>query len=157
MQQSVWRIVSSSYADRAFDGEGARRYGGRWNHPGTAVVYTSGTLSLAALETFVHADADLASVDMVAISVELPSSLAISTIEVADLPDGWRAYPAPEALQDMGNAWARAAESAVLAVPSAVISEEQNFILNPAHPDFAHFRFGDPRPFVLDPRMWKSR
>ena len=149
----VWRICSKKH--QRFDGEGARLYGGRWNHVGTSVVYTSGSLSLAALELFVHVDIDIAPDDLVAVQADVPNSLAMETIKIEGLPKNWRRYPAPEALQDIGTAWATKASTAILAVPAAVIPEELNYLINPAHRDFKRIRIQKPLPFHFDPRMWK--
>jgi len=130
----VWRICSKRH--RIFDGEGARRYGGRWNHAGTSVVYTSGSLSLAALELFVHVDIDIAPSDLVAIQADIPDSMAIDTVKIDSLPKDWRRYPVPEALKDIGTAWAAKASTAILAVPSAVIPEERNYFSQSGAPGF---------------------
>jgi RES domain-containing protein len=149
----VWRICSRKH--RRFDGEGARRYGGRWNHTGASVVYTSGSLSLAVLELFVHVDIDTAPGDLVAIQVAIPDNLTIETVKIESLPRDWRRYPGPEALKDFGTAWAEKASTAILAVPSAVIPEERNYLLNPSHRDFKRIRLRKPVAFRFDPRMWK--
>lgn len=149
----VWRVCSKKH--QRFDGEGARRYGGRWNHQGTSVVYTSGSLSLAALELFVHVDIDIAPVDLMAIQADVPDSLAIEAIKIESLPKDWRRYPEPETLKDIGTAWAAKASTVILAVPSVVIPEERNYLLNPAHRDFKRIRIHKPTPFRFDPRMWK--
>ena len=143
------------YARRAFDGEGARLYGGRWNHPGVAVVYCSATLSLAALEYLVHLEPDLAPQNLAAVAAELPPGLAAESLEVEGLPPDWRSYPAPERLKDLGTAWVRSRRTAVLFVPSSVIPEDGNVLLNPAHPDFPKIRQRKAQPFSFDPRMWK--
>jgi RES domain-containing protein len=149
----VWRVCSRRH--RAFDGEGARLYGGRWNHHGARVVYTSGSLSLAALEYFVNLDPDLMPPGLVAVSADIPDGVRVQQIRVRDLPRNWRDAPAPEALRDLGTTWVSRGASAVLAVPSAVIPEDRNYLLNPAHPDFRRIRIGGPEPFRFDPRMWK--
>jgi RES domain-containing protein len=151
----VWRITPRRHAAQAFDGEGARRFGGRWNRPGTAVVYASESLSLAALEYFVQLDPDTAPEDLVVFEVELPPDVTVRTIELTELPPNWRTYPAPESLQELGSAWVRAGETATLSVPSAVIPRERNLLLNPAHPQLAALRVLTPEPFSFDPRMWK--
>ena len=153
--RSAWRITSPRYAASAFDGEGARRYGGRWNHPGTGLVYCSSTLSLAALEYFVHLDPSLAPSDLVAIHAEIPGGLDIEFLETAALPADWRAYPAPERLRDLGTGWVRSGRTVILSVPSSVITHERNLLVNPAHPELARIRVGPPEPFSFDPRMWK--
>jgi RES domain-containing protein len=149
----VWRICSRRY--RRFDGEGARLYGGRWNYAGTSIVYTSGSLSLAALELFVHVDTDLAPDGLVAIPADIPEDVAVGTVDIAKLPRNWRAYPAPEALKDIATAWVKESSTAVLAVPSVVIPSEQNYLLNPRHRDFRRVRIQKAIPFEFDPRLWK--
>lgn len=153
--RTAWRITSSRHAGQAFDGEGARLYGGRWNRPGTAIVYCSATLSLAALESFIHVEPSLAPANLVAISAEIPAELAIEVIEIPTLPAEWRIYPGPERLRELGDGWVRAGRSAILSVPSSVIPHERNLLLNPVHPDFPRIRLGTAEPFSFDPRMWK--
>lgn len=138
----------------AFNGEGARRYGGRWNHPGVPAVYTAAHLSLAVLELLVHVAApeDLPA-DLVAVPADVPDDLRIEDVGTQELPRDWRRTPAPAALADRGTAWLRAARTAVLAVPSAVVPLETNYILNPAHPDFRRIVVGRAQPFGLDPRL----
>ena len=149
----VWRVCSKRH--QRFDGEGTRRYGGRWNHQGTSVVYTSGSLSLAALDLFVHVDIDIAPVDLMAIQADVPDSLTIEAIKIESLPKDWRRYPAPETLKDIGTAWTAKTSTVILAVPSVMIPEERNYLLNPAHRDFKRIRIHKPTPFRFDPRMWK--
>lgn len=119
------------------------------------MVYSSGSLSLAALELFVHVDADLVPTDLVAIPADIPDSVRLDTVRIDGLLRGWRRYPAPEALKDIGTAWVTKGSTAVLAVPSAVIPEERNYLLNPAHRDFKRIRIRKPVPFHFDSRMWK--
>jgi RES domain-containing protein len=151
----VWRIASAAHA--TFDGEGARRYESRWTPRGLPAVFTSATLSLAALERYVNTDADLEPVDLVTIAIDIETSIAIETVTLADLPAGWRMYPAPTVLATIGERWLRESTSAVLSVPSAVIPTERNFILNPRHADVARLVINPSEPFSFDPRMWKAR
>lgn len=151
----VWRIASAAHA--AFDGEGARRHGSRWTPKGLPAVFTSATLSLAALERFVNTDPDLEPDDLVASAVDIEPSVAVGTVVLADLPPDWRVYPPPPALTEVGERWLRALASVVLSVPSAVIPSEHNFILNPAHPDFAKLTIHPSEPFSFDPRMRKTK
>ena len=150
----LWRLCRKKYV--AFDGEGARLAGGRWNRRGTAVVYTSATLSLAVLEYFVNLPASVAPPDLVMVRADLPDGLAVKSLDAAGLPRNWRQYPAPESLAEMGSRWAGEGKTAVLAVPSAVVPQERNYLLNPAHPDFRRITIGRPEPFSLDLRMWKK-
>ena len=87
----VWRIATAAHA--AFDGEGARRYGSRWTPKGNAAVYASATLSLAALERFVHTDPDLEPADLVAVLVDVDDTIPIESLDVGQLPTDWRQYP----------------------------------------------------------------
>jgi RES domain-containing protein len=149
----LWRLVRRPYARTAFSGAGARNHGGRWNHPGTPMVYAAETLSLAALELLVHLDLDLAPPDLVAIPADLPDEAPVRRLESSDPRRDWRAYPAPASTQDLGTAWAASGATAALLVPSVVVPEERNVLLNPAHPDFRRLHIAPARPFRLDPRL----
>lgn len=130
-------------------------YGGRWNHRGTPVVYTSSTLSLAVLELLVHLDDDDLAKDCVGIPADIPDPEEITLIRTSGLPREWRNLPRPQALADLGSRWAAARKTAVLAVPSAIVPHELNYLLNPLHPHFKRIRIGQPEPFSFDPRLWK--
>jgi RES domain-containing protein len=147
----AWRIVKKRYAASAFDGEGGREHGGRWNSPGRPAVYTAGHVSLAILEIVVHADLRLASRYTV-IPVVFDESL-VETLPVSRLPAGWRAYPAPSVVVALGDEWLRSVRTPVLKVPSAVVPSEANYILNPIHPRFRDIRIGAPEGLDVDPRL----
>jgi len=147
----VWRLTHKKHV--APDGEGARRYGGRWNRPGTPVIYTSGTLSLAVLEFLVHVDSDLLPDSLVSVRATIPESVVTQTIQPSDLSGNWRDKIIPVAVQDLGTSWAKAATSPVLKVPSVVIEHEWNYVLNPLHPDFEKIRWESGVPFSFDPRL----
>ena len=147
----VWRLCKRAHA--AFDGEGARLAGGRWNRRGTRMVYTSGSLSLAALEILVHCEIALLPADLVAIPADIPASVHVERLDDERLPSGWSRMPPPEALAELGSDWISSARTAVLSVPSAVVARERNYLLNPAHSDFGKIRRGSPEPFSLDPRL----
>ncbi len=145
---SGWRIDKPRRA--AFSGEGARRFGGRWNSPGVAVVYLSEHQSLAALEIFVHVQPLIPREKYLAYFVEWDEAL----MEVRKkLPPDWRASPPGPATMQVGDQWVREARSVVLAVPSAIVPAEHNFLLNPAHPKFRQIRQHKPVEFVFDPRI----
>lgn len=137
----AWRLVDAALAACAFDGEGARRYGGRWNSPGTAVAYASATLSLAVLEILTHLPHPRLLDGYVSIRVEFDDAW-IETVVPHRLPSKWRAFPAPPALREIGDDWVAAGRSAVLRVPSALVPQESHYVLNPRHPDFARVRVG---------------
>ena len=106
----VWRLTLREHV--APDGEGARRYGGRWNKPGTPVVYTSGTLSLAVLEYLVHVDSDILPDSLVSVKATIPQILTIQTIDPSDLPGNWKDKIIPVDLQERGTSWANGARTA---------------------------------------------
>lgn len=147
----VWRLTLKQHT--APDGEGARRYGGRWNKPGTPVVYTSGTLSLAALEYLVHVDSDILPDALVSVKATIPDSLRIETLDSANLPADWKDKIIPVSLQQLGTDWATRAKSPVLKVPSVVIEDEWNYVLNPLHPDFLKISWDAGRGFSFDRRL----
>lgn len=118
-------------------------------------MYASATRSLAALEFFVNLDPSEAPGNLVAVPAEILETIPVAHVDVSDLPRGWRAYPAPASLADLGAEWVRSGKTAVLSVPSTVIPQERNYLLNPAHRDFKAIRIGTPEPFSFDPRMWR--
>lgn len=151
---SVWRLTTARFAKSAFSGEGARLYGGRWNRKGVLLVYTAASQSLAMLEMLVQDEPLRARYVM--IEARIPTSVAIDRIKVDDLPSDWRDIAAREKLQAIGTEWARKRGTAVLAVPSAVIPAETNYLLNPLHPDFRRIKIGAPRKFQTDLRLIKG-
>jgi RES domain-containing protein len=112
-------------------------------------------LALAALEYFVNLDASQAPDGLVSIEVEIPDSVKVERTDTAALPSNWRDYPHPAELPLIGEAWLKAGSSVCLMVPSAVIAEEQNLLINPLDPDFRTLLFSPPQPFQFDARMWK--
>ena len=154
---TAWRIIRKKRLQDAFTGEGARLGGGRWNHVGTPVVYVSETLSLAALELFIHfTRKDIKFIkSLVAIPVDIPKSLKIVEVPVKDLTPDWRMSPPSNSTKDIGTGWARKGVSLIMRVPSALIPDEYNLMLNPKHADFIKIKIGKPQPFTLDERMWK--
>ena len=154
----AWRIVKKKHIGRAFDGGGARRMGGRWNSPGVAMVYTSATISLALLETFVHADQeDLAAGRFLAIPVDIPAIVRVKQIDRKMLPKDWRKWdPSPPELRKIGDEWVREGRQAVLVVPSAVLPQERNYLINPANKDVKRLIIGPPEQISIDGRIVKD-
>ncbi|MFK4448515.1 RES domain-containing protein [Caballeronia udeis] len=148
--RTIWRVVTQRYADTAFSGEGARLYGGRWNPKGLAMVYTAQTQSLALLEMLVQ-DAPLHA-SYVMIPVRVPEQIVVH-IDQTTLPTDWRELSARHDLQQIGAAWIHAGTSAVLTVPSAVVPAEFNYLLNPAHPDYAFLEIGTHTGWIIDQRL----
>ena len=148
---TAWRLTKTKYLATAWDGEAARRDGGRWNSVGTAVVYTSATLSLSLVETLVHITSAVLPA-YTAVRIDFDDSL-VTTLEAKDLPRDWRSDPAPASTRAIGDAWVLAANRAAFRVPSVVVPIEFNYMFNPKHPDFARVLIGTPTPFPFDPRL----
>lgn len=147
----AFRIVREKFASSAFTGEGAAHNGGRWNSSGTSIVYTSATASLAALETLVHVNPAMR-LGYRLFSIEFDERL-IENLPLADLPADWRDEPPPPSTKRIGDAWVKAARSAVLHIPSVIIPGESNYLLNTSHPDFKTITIGKPEPFSFDQRL----
>lgn len=135
-----------------FSGEGTRLVGGRWTARGMPSVYTSQSVALAALETLVHMEVKHLP-PYVAIPADIPGELHIETVDVSSLPRGWKQIPSPTSLQRIGTEWLRSQRSVALQVPSAIVPDEFNYVLNPIHPDFRRIEIGKPRPFRFDNRL----
>jgi RES domain-containing protein len=140
-------------ACRALDSEGARRYGGRWNSPGTPLIYTASTASLAALELLVHVDPADAPGDLLLMTIEIPDQVRTEVLDESRLPARWNQSPAPPDCRALGDAWLAAGQSCVLSVPAAPMPEERDYLLNPAHADFAKVTVMSERRFRFDPRL----
>ena len=151
----LYRITLGRFA-HDMTGEGARLYGGRWSPPGIPVIHTAESVALAALEFLVH-QKSLAALprNIRLVAFELDVSSSITPLPLADLPPNWDHYMPPASLQEIGRAWALAAESVALRVPSAVISQgvERNVLVNPQHPDFNRFQLVEITPFRFDERI----
>ncbi len=145
--------MKSRYAGAAFDGEGARLYGGRWNSPGTRMVYTAQSQALAILEVLVHLEkvGVLPSYSLCAAHFEED---LVEALDPEALPDNWRSYLSPSGLRVIGDAWIAQQTSAVLEVPSVIVDDESNYLINPAHPDFSSITIGEPRSFEFDARLF---
>ncbi len=135
------------------DGEGARLAGGRWNSEGVPAVYTSSTLSLAALEYLVHVDIEDVPDDLIAMQIEVPDDAQVAEVAVADLPPDWNRQPRHPACVEIGDRWSSDGGALALRVPSAVVPEESNFLISPTHQDAAHVKVVSSREFAFDPRL----
>ena len=148
----LWRVVKRKHASTAFDGKAAQRFGGRWNSPGRRAVYASATKSLAVLEILVHIDVGRRLPRLVAFTFDVDDEL-VDRLPAARLPRHWRTSRGLEVTQRIGDEWLASGHALGLAVPSAIVPEESNYLLNAAHPRFGRMKFGRPMPFLLDPRL----
>ena len=117
------------------------------------MVYTAEHLSLAMIEYLVHVDADNSPADLMLAVAEIPDHISRVQVLSRDLPPSWRQYPAPEALAAIGDAFATAMQAAILIVPSALAVTENNWILNPAHPEFRQITIKPAESFQYEPRL----
>lgn len=150
----VWRITNKKYAGSAFTGEGARLWGGRFNSVGTPTVYTSGTLSLALLEILVQTldRSDLKK--NVLFRAEIPENF-IKIPSLNQLPDQWNQIPVSKDSQFYGDQWIKEMIHPVLQVPSVVVPQEYNFVINPKHKLFRQIEISEVMPLPLDSRFFE--
>ena len=147
----VYRIGKTRYA-KDLSGEGARLYGGRWNHKLTACVYASESRALALLEYTVNINIE-----------DIPRALSISAIEIpaaqiyeleeAELPGNWKLAPAPSSTKHFGTQLLKTTGKTVLKIPSAIIMQEFNYLLNPLHSSSKSFKIVEVKDFVYDVRI----
>lgn len=156
MSKIIWRICEATFAESAFSGEGASIVGGRWNSKGKRMVYTAEHLSLAILEVFVHLNVPTVERDFfVAIKAEVPDILEIECMNIDRLPADWYLSSSKSSLQALGDEWINSARTSILAIPSAIVPQEFNYLINPLHPHFDRLIIDRPQPFNFDTRMWK--
>lgn len=149
----VHRLVKAPHAATPLDGEGARRFGGRWNPRGMPVAYCASTLSLAVLELLVHEDVNDLPDDLVAVEVTIPDDFPARRFLAADLPGDWRQDDGREVLRALGARWFRDRAEPLLIVPSVVVPGEANILVNSLHPDAARIVVSAREPFRLDRRL----
>jgi RES domain-containing protein len=147
---TIWRIVHQDWSAHAYTGEGAKRYGGRFNSPGRAVVYASWCLSLALLEQLVQRGDRRRFQHYVCVPATLDERLVE---EAADLPEGWDSRPVRRVSQVWGDAWLAGGRRLALRVPSVVVPQESNYLINPLHQDFPKVEIGEPFSVPFDKRL----
>ena len=156
MSLTLWRVIKSRYGEEALSGEGARRYGGRWSSPGIPVIYCAEHLSLAVLEILVHTQRNSMLSGYVQLSLRIQEE-QIASLSAAVLPENWQdPFPGND-LQSLGDAWFSKGEYLALAVPSAVLPQEKNYLINPRHADFSYLSASPPETLALDPRLFLSQ
>ena len=157
MTIAVYRITKERYRDQVFAGLGGLYAYGRWTRRGRPVVYTSQSISLAVLEYALNYKRHGWLPRSVLGRAIIPDDVSIESISTPALPDEWRDSDPPAALRDIGEDWLRREKTACLRVPSAIVPEESNYLLNPRHPDFDKLAIGLPEPFHFDRRLARSR
>lgn len=145
----AYRLVKERWAVTALDGGGAKAYGGRWNSPGTAILYASGSIALAALELLVHLGRGQLLGSYRLFTLNIPDA-SVQRLDASDLPLDWRADPLPRSTARLGDGWVASGRSLALLVPSVIIPREYNLLISPAHPEFGAVAS---EPFDYDPRL----
>lgn len=145
----VFRLCKPAFSE--LDGEGSRIYGGRWNFIGNPMVYASCQLSLALLELLVHTDIDLIPEDLVSLKIDIPEHVSQETMM---LPKNWHKHRDDNLLKHMGTQWLTQKRSAVLLVPSIIVPNEKNVLINPLHADIKHIHTIEKNKFQLDERLF---
>ena len=148
----VWRITKKKYAlDRI--GVGAMKVGGRWNSIDVPIIYTGMSVEIAALEKLVHISDELPD-DLVLTSISLPGNDTLYwNVPLNALPKCWSDMPSSTVAQKFGNDFIATGKYLGIIVPSAVIPEGRNMLINPNHPQFKHAEFTVVRDFNYDGRL----
>jgi RES domain-containing protein len=152
----VWRLTTRKHATTAFSGVGNRKVGSRWVPQGLLAIYTSENLSTAVLETLVHIDPNHFRNHFVFIKAEVPDDITMDEVSLADLPKDWQSRFEDDELQQVGAQWIDRGSSAILRVPSVVVPQERNIIINPQHEDFGKIILSPAEPFLFDIRLLRS-
>jgi RES domain-containing protein len=149
----VYRITRRKFAGKdPFDGEESFLFGGRWSGIGTRVCYTSTHRSLAILEYRAHIDLGLMPDDLVIATLEIPDDVVIAPTPA--LPDDWKEYPAPASLRKIGDRFIAEGQTALMLLPSVLVPQDNNIMLNPRHPDATKMiRRWPIVPFLYDRRL----
>ena len=148
----VYRICKEAYAND-LSGRGSNVYGGRWNSKGTSVLYTASSISLAMLETLVHLPRYLFLKDMVLVTIELPKTYPKTEILVKDCPKFWDELPPHKNTQKIGDAWTTKNDELVLLVPSTIVAQETNYIINPSYSKFSGVKVKKIESISFDKRL----
>jgi RES domain-containing protein len=154
---AVWRIATDTPGYTADDltGAGAKLSGGRWNRPGNAMIYCASNISLAVLETFVHLKAGGLPLNRYLVELTIPDEVWSAATALPAPPVGWDAIPVGKVSLDEGDRWLKANRSAVLIVPSVIVGEERNVLINPLQRDARRNTARKVRKWGYDPRLMR--
>ncbi|WPU99451.1 RES family NAD+ phosphorylase [Mucilaginibacter sp. cycad4] len=151
----VYRLSKQAYIND-LSGRGAELNGGRWNSKGTAVVYTSASRALAVLEVAVHTPLGFMPSDYFMATIELPDNAEIFKPVIDQLPEKWNSNPLIKATQQIGDSFVKANKYLALQVPSATVTGDFNYLLNPLHHDFKAVKIIATEFFEFDSRLFKK-
>lgn len=147
-----FRLTTAKHA-HDLSGKGAEVTGGRWNNKGTAIVYTSESRALCMLEVAVHLPLGYLPKDYVLISLEVPDR-SLQTISRSYLPEDWNQFPPKPSTRLIGDKFVSEGKTLLLKVPSALVPDEHNILINPAHKDFLQVKILTIEPFLFDSRFF---
>ena len=156
MTVAVWRIAveAPAYSANDLSGTGAKSTGGRWNAKGTPLVYCATNIALATLETVHYLQSGGLPFNRYLVRIDVPDAVWDTRQLLAPLPGGWDAVPAGLASRAAGDAWIRSGASALLLVPSVIVPDEYNVLINPHHVHAAHITAATVRRWLYDPRLF---
>ena len=156
MSVLAWRISAEGrdYPANDMSGAGAKKFGGRWNSPGCAIVYASSSIALAALETLSAIRMDGLPFNRYLVRIDIPDDVWHSRSVPDPLPAGWDAIPAGLTSRQYGDQWSKGGRSLLLVVPSVIIPDEQNILINPVHRDAARLSAITVKRWMFDPRFF---
>ena len=146
----LYRITKAQYADD-LSGNGSRFFGGRWNSEGRPMLYLASSRSLAILESLAHITPTNAPDEYMLLTIEAPDDFIAVSIDL--LPDQWNEYPESNMTKQIGNAFLQRNEYLLLKVPSALVPEEFNYLMNPLHPNAAQVKVIKKSPYTFDDRL----
>jgi len=150
----VYRIGTTKFAND-LSGEGARLYGGRWNHPGTACIYSAESRALCVLQFTAHVSAETLPKSLSISSIEIPDD-SIKVISPSSLPTNWKSWPHSKSSRDYGTKLLEACKFLVLKFPSAIVPDEFNYIINPLHTRMKEVKVKEVKDFTWDTRLKKT-
>ncbi len=147
MDSLLYRICLAGYADKLM----ASGKAGRWNRDGEQMIYTASSMALACLENLVHRSGAALQADFMVLTVFVPPGTGCATISDKKLPEGWENKAG--ITRNLGSAWLKKNETLLCKVPSAIIQQEFNFLINPVHPSFKDLQIVYRQPFSFDSRL----
>ena len=150
----VFRLSRGKYAT-PLSGEGAAKYGARWNPVGMSLIYTAQNRSLAMAEVAVHLTLATLPDDYMILTIDIPDDIKIKQLTEDDLPTDWQEFPHPASTQDIGRDFVMENEYCVLIIPSVVTQGDFNVLINPNHKDFSKITIKNIDKFPFDKRIFK--
>jgi RES domain-containing protein len=150
---SVFRIAKEKYITD-LSGNGAKQHGGRWNNVGNNMLYTSENISLSLLEILCNIQMVFIQNNLALIELKITNSDLLDTLPFNELPINWHQYPSPNILQNIGDNFLKKGKFLGLKVPSAIVNEEKNILLNPFHQKFGEVKIVNQKKYVVDNRLY---